>query len=152
MQGNTGYTAPEALTSSGVVVDHIPASTQQYVGSPSIAVLPDGRYVMTHDIFGPGSSHDTSLVFGSDDRGVTWSRLAEIRGQWWSTLFWHGNALYWMGASSQYGNTVIRRSQDHGVTWTEPTTGDAGLLLDDGGYHCAPVPVVVHGGRIWRAF
>ena len=149
--GNAGYAAPEALTSSGVVVDHIPASTQRYVGSPSIAVLPGGKYVMSHDIFGSGSSNDTSVVFGSADRGATWSRLAEVRGQWWSTLFWHGTALYWMGVSCQYGNTVIRRSADGGVTWTEPTTRDTGLLLDDNRYHCAPVPVLVHGGRIWRA-
>lgn len=151
MSQDTGYAAPEALTSSGVVVDHIPASTQQYVGSPSIAVLPGGEYVMSHDIFGPGSSHDISVVFGSGDRGATWSRLAEVKGQWWSTLFWHGSALYWMGVCSQYGKTVIRRSRDGGATWTEPTTGDTGLLLGDEGYHCAPVPVVVHGGRVWRA-
>ena len=27
----------------------------------------------------------------------------------------------------------------------------SGLLLSDGRYHCAPVPVVFHNGRVWRA-
>jgi hypothetical protein len=150
MSAEAGYEVPAALSGSGVVVDHLPASTQQYVGSPAIAVLPDGDYVMSHDIFGPGSSNDSSLVFRSGDRGKTWSRIARVQGQWWSTLFWHQGALHWMGVSCQYGNVVIRRSGDGGVTWTQPTTNATGLLLDDGRYHCAPVPVVVHNGRVWR--
>ena len=32
-----------------------------------------------------------------------------------------------------------------------PKDKHSGLLLDDAKYHCAPVPVVVHEGRIWRA-
>ncbi|MHC4863542.1 MAG: hypothetical protein ACYTEX_05645, partial [Planctomycetota bacterium] len=46
---------------------------------------------------------------------------------------------------------VIRRSDDSGKTWTVPQDKDSGLLLDGGRYHTAPVPVVVHHGRIWRA-
>jgi hypothetical protein len=56
-----------------------------------------------------------------------------------------------MGTSREGGFTVIRRSTNRGVTWTEPTDAGTGLLLGDGPYHCAPVPVVVHRGRIWRA-
>ena len=56
-----------------------------------------------------------------------------------------------MGASKQYGNTVIRRSDDGGRTWTVPQDRNSGLLLDDGQYHCCPQPVLVHNGRIWRA-
>ncbi len=45
---------------------------------------------------------------------------------------------------------VIHQSQDGGKTWSQPTGKDHGLLLE-GQYHCAPVPVVIHNGRIWRA-
>ncbi len=41
------------------------------------------------------------------------------------------------------------RSSDGGPTWTNPADGSSGLLRE-GQYHCAPVPVVVHGGRLWR--
>ena len=52
----------------GTVIDHIPVSTRSYVGSPSIAIMPDGVYVATHDFFGPGSSSDTTVVFSSNAR------------------------------------------------------------------------------------
>jgi hypothetical protein len=135
----------------GVVIAHHPARAGAYVGSPSIAILPDGRYVASHDLFGRKTKYRETRVFASADRGVTWKHLTSIDGQFWSGLFLHRDALYLMGASHQYGNVVIRRSTDGGKTWTTPADGKTGLLLGDGRYHCAPVPVLVHGGRIWRA-
>jgi hypothetical protein len=135
----------------GVVIDHLPAASKQYIGSPCIAILPDGTYVASHDVFGPGSTFSQTLLFGSSDRGQTWTRHAAVDGAFWSSLFVHQDALYLMGAGKQYGNTVIRRSDDGGRTWTEPKDRNSGLLLDDGQYHCSPQPVLVHNGRIWRA-
>lgn len=135
----------------GVVIDHVAASTGQYIGSPSLAVLADGTYVASHDLFGPKSTRDTTVLFRSADRGQTWERLGTIRGAWWSSLFVHRGALYLMGPDREYGHVVIRRSTDGGKTWTEPRDGNTGLLLADGKYHTAPCPVVVHDGRIWRA-
>lgn len=141
-----GEGAEDVMTPPGVIVNHINASTERYIGSPGLARMPDGTYVASHDIFGPGSPKDETLVFSSPDQGQTWSHISTISGQWWSSLFWHRDALYLMGTSREYGHAVIRRSTDGGTTWTGP-----GVLLDDGPYHCAPVPVVIHRGRIWRA-
>jgi hypothetical protein len=63
----------------GVVINHIPASSQIYIGSPGIAVLPNGDYVAKHDQFGPRSTeHGRAIteVFGSSDCGASWSRRA----------------------------------------------------------------------------
>ena len=65
----------------GVVIDHSPASSGIYIGSPSLAVLPDGDYVASHDFFGPGSSNNRTAVFRSRDRGQSWGKLAELEGQ-----------------------------------------------------------------------
>jgi hypothetical protein len=135
----------------GTAIARSPASSGVYLGSPSIAVLPEGEYVASHDWFGPGTTHDTTRVFASPDRGVTWERRAEIKGAFWSSLFVHRGALYLMGTQRQDGPRVIRRSTDGGRTWTEPGDKESGLLIGDGKYHCAPVPAVVHGGRLWRA-
>lgn len=133
----------------GVVIDHSPAKSQVYIGSPSLAVLPSGEYVASHDFFGPKSTYDTSVVFTSSDKGKTWSKRATIKGQWWSTLFVHANALYLMGTTKEYGDCVIRKSIDGGKTWTDPKDANSGLLIA-GKYHCAPVPIAVHNGRLWR--
>ncbi len=145
---------PDLTQVPGVVIDHLPASSGLYVGSPGLAILPDGRYVASHDFFGPKSTEHQSArtaVFGSSDRGQTWTKLAEIDGQFWSTLFVHRGALYLMGTNAHYGQAIIRRSEDGGRTWTTPRDKTSGLLLTDGHFHCAPVPVVEHNGRLWRA-
>lgn len=145
--------AAPAAPPPGTVIAHVPQSSGMYIGSPSIAILPNGRYVATHDLFGPKSGYRTegvTRVFESRDRGRSWAHLTDIRGQFWSTVFVHRQALYLVGTRHQYGDAVIRRSGDGGRTWTEPRDGASGLLRP-GRYHCAPQPVLVHRGRIWRA-
>jgi hypothetical protein len=138
----------------GTVVNYIPASSGMYIGSPGIAVLPDGGYVASNDFFGPASTEDregVTVVFGSSDKGESWKKIAEIKGQFWSNLFVHKGLLYIMGTSKHNGNIVIRRSMDGGVHWSEPTNSANGLLFK-GEYHTAPVPMVLFGGKLCRAF
>jgi hypothetical protein len=149
----TDADAPPAKV-PGVVIDHRPASAGIYIGSPSLAILPDGDYVASHDEFGPQSTSQKNAVtriFRSRDRGQTWQPAAVVQGQFWSTLFVHRGTLYLIGTDKEYGNVVIRRSLDGGGTWTSPTNSACGLLRADGQYHCAPVPVIEHDGRLWRA-
>ena len=146
--------AAELPVVPGVVIDHSPASSGIYIGSPSLAVLTNGDYVASHDEFGPEStehSRAVSHVFQSHDRGATWKKISTIDGAFWSTLFVHRGVLYLLGPDKHYGNVLIRRSLDGGVTWTSPTNGATGLLCSDGQYHCAPMPVIEHAGRLWRA-
>jgi len=135
----------------GVVIDYLAPALHDYVGSPSIAILPNGRYVASHDIFGDGprSKGPRTLVFESADSGRTWRQLAELIPQFWSSLFVHRGQLYIIGIGR--GDIIIRRSADGGKTWSNPKDKSTGLLAK-GRFHCAPVPVVVHKGRIWRGF
>lgn len=137
----------------GRVISYSSKSSGVYIGSPGLAVLPSGDYVASHDEFGPGSTENVravSHIFRSRDRGETWRKVTTIDGAFWSSLFVHREALYLLGTDRGYGNIVIRRSEDGGVTWTEPTDTASGLLRTDGKFHCAPVPVVEHQGRLWR--
>jgi hypothetical protein len=138
----------------GVIVDHIPASTKIYIGSPSICIFPNGDYVASHDHFGPGSTEfqkALTSVYRSSDRGKSWKKISEIQGQFWSNLFVHRDTLYIMGTWKHHGNLIIRRSDDGGITWSEPADRKSGLIRE-GEYHTAPMPVVIHNGRLWRAF
>lgn len=153
--GGPSHAAPAALSGSppGVVVTASPNSKDTFVGSPTIAILPDGSYVVGHDNGGGGAGARRGFTFilSSRDRGATWTKLAELPDQKWSTLFVHRGALYLIGVSARVGHMQIRRSNDGGRTWTNPTGPQSGRLAE-GKFHCGPTPVVVHRGRIWRAF
>ena len=147
-----------AVTVPGVVVNHTPARRQQYNGCPSLAVLPNGDYVASHSLFGPGATNTDSFVYRSGDGGQSWQRIAEVHGQIWSKLFVHRGALYLIGTDhcDRYGGRlngrmVIRRSEDGGATWTTARDAGSGLLSDEDGYHTAPVALVEHRGRLWKA-
>lgn len=137
-----------AATPPGIVIDHQPAKTGQYIGSPSIVIAPGGAYLASHDFFGKGSTQSTSAVsrvFRSTDSGKTWTKTAEFPDQFWSNLSVHRGQVYLMGTTCEYGRIVIRRSGDRGLTWSAPA-----YLTGDTGYHTAPVPMVEKGGRLWR--
>ncbi|WP_339926315.1 sialidase family protein [uncultured Cyclobacterium sp.] len=136
----------------GTVVAYSPASSGKYIGSPSLAILPNGDYVASHDFFGPESNEHvraTSKIFTSSNKGKSWEEIAEIDGAFWSKLFVNQGELYLIGFDRHHGNTLIRHSDDGGKTWTEPTDGTNGLILE-GEYHCAPMAIIEHNGRLWR--
>lgn len=145
----TGSVVPaDAPSPPGVLVSQLPVPPLRgYTASPSLAILPDGAYVLTHDLFGPHTQDDTLRVFRSEDRGLTWSRVATVPGQFWSTVFAHGGALYLYGYSTgsdapRY--TYLRRSTDRGDTWSAP------VILHQGGGGTPNTPAL-RDGRLWFA-
>ncbi len=138
----------------GTVIAHSPSSDRKYLGSPSICILQSGAYVASHDFFGPGSTEyerAVTRIYRSTDKGKNWQQISEINGQFWSNLFVHNGDLYIMGTYKHYGNLIIRKSADGGLTWSEPRDDKSGLILS-GSYHTAPMPVLRHSGKLWRAF
>ncbi|KVD83421.1 glycosyl hydrolase [Burkholderia sp. ABCPW 14] len=136
----------------GSVIAHSAAATRVFLGSPSLAILPDGAYVASHDMFGPSALPDEVHVFASHDEGQTWEKLSVVAGQYWSSLFVVDGALYLMGTDRSMGTPVIRRSTDGGATWTTPSDAQTGRFALTGRYITGPVPVLVERGRVWRAF
>jgi hypothetical protein len=125
-----------------------------FIGSPTIAILPNGHYVAAHSLFRNGGGESpagrgTTKVFRSIDRGRTWTRVAKLSRAGWSTLFAHRGSLYLFGKTKAGSDIVIRRSDDEGTTWTDPTNGRRGQLGGGGGI--TPNPPVLHGGRLWIA-
>ena len=139
-------------------------ATNTSLRSRSLLRQDNGDLLATHDYFGPGCprnhEHEEHLlsVYRSRDDGATWANVTHVAGQYWSNLFSHGGAVYLLGVSQQYGSIVIRRSDDGGNTWTHPRDEQSGLLFrggyhhDNPNYHCAPVPVLVKDGWLYRAF
>ena len=139
----------------GVVVAHSPQASGIYIGSPGIVILPEGTYLAKHDEFGPGSVERRSAVtrvYRSADRGRSWEHVAEVDGLFWANIFHHRGAVYMMGTDANHGRIVIRRSDDGGRAWTGADDARSGRLTESGPYHTAPMPMLIHNGRLWRAF
>ncbi|MEM7734290.1 MAG: sialidase family protein [Deinococcota bacterium] len=144
-------------------IKYQPETTKTYLGSPSILRLPDGVLLATHDYFGRGCprTHEgeegLTSVYRSEDNGASWLNITHIMYAFWGNLFWHQGSVYWLGISQQYGSVLIRRSDDGGFTWTHPKDEHSGLLFKGGcyhdapNYHCAPMPMLINNGRLYRA-
>jgi hypothetical protein len=155
--GQTFGQQSQQLDPPGVVITRS-VSEQTYLGSPSIIKLPSGDLLVSHDFFGPGSVIDGvaghTRYFVSSDKGLTWNLRSTVKGMYWSNLFLHRGSLYGFGTRGGVNDCIIRRSDDEGRTWSNPVDERNGLLLrkqGDTGYHCAPMPMAIAYGRIWRA-
>ena len=146
-------------------VKYQPERSKTFLGSPSILRLPDGALLASHDYFGlpncPRNHEDEeslTSIYRSEDEGLSWANITHIMNCYWSSLFLHRGSVYILGCSQQYGSIVIRRSDNGGFTWTHPANESSGLLFRGGpfrqapNYHCAPVPVLEHNGRLYKAF
>jgi hypothetical protein len=137
----------------GTIIAHSPASSGIYVGSAGILKLSSGDYLAKHDEFGPGSTEYVSAVtrvYRSIDHGNTWRQVAKIDGLFWSNIFEHRGKVFMIGTHHHHGALVVVKSSDGGATWSTPRDGKSGLIRA-GEWHTAPVPVVEHKGRLWRA-
>ncbi len=135
----------------GTVIAYRPAADKVYLGSPSICILPDGTYLVSHDFF--GKSDNIVSVYESRDKGQSWNKISEFPG-FWSGLFLHKNELYLMGVDESR-NAVIRKSTDGGHTWTSPVDTKTGLIRAgdvEKGYHTSAVSIMEANDRLWRPY
>lgn len=133
----------------GTVIVRVPELRKTHITNPNLLILPDGSYLAACN-GAPAQRH--AAFFRSADRGASWERWSESPCPiGFYSLFLHGGALYMMGTSIPGGNVVICRSDDNGRTWSSPSDDTGYGILLRGRYHSAPVPVVEHDGRIWRA-
>ena len=128
--------------------DGIYAFAGHAICSPTLVRCPSGRLIAGMDLFGPGA-RDLSLLFKSDDNGVTWRYLCDVFPAWWPKLFVHRGVLYLFAASGDYGDMMIGCSHDEGETWSAPVRLIPGCGLTEMGPHKGVMPIISHNGRLY---
>ena len=141
-----------------------PEKSRIYLGSPSICRAPDGSLIAAHDYFRGKSYHGVNpnqissltRIYRSEDDGQTWENISHFENSFWGTLFTVQGKLWMMSCSHEYGDVLLRCSEDNGWTWSIPFSPEDGLLLKVGpepdreNWHFSATPVCVFNGRIYK--
>ena len=136
----------------GTVIAKVPVLRKGGAYNQTITMLPDGSYLAACTLAG---DPDSPAMFLSRDKGATWSRWGNYCGPRnkvmnYHNLFVYEGSVYFMGVGPERNGLRICRSDDGGRTWSVAKDSHSGLILE-GEYHTAPVPMLISGGRIWRA-
>ena len=134
----------------GVVISTSPDFETTYIGSPSIAILPSGEYVATHNWYGPGATGDQTVVFILKRSRENLETDRRNQRAILVDFVCPPIRVVPDGSQQKHGAFVIRRSEDRGKTWTNPVDSRTGIIKA-GNFYTAPVPVLIHDGRIWRS-
>lgn len=121
-----------------------------YLCSPSLVRHPDGYLLASMDVFKGGAPQDLTLIFRSDDDGATWNYVSELFPCFWGRMFIHKGSLYMLSVNTEYGDLLIGRSDDGGVTFGVPTVllrGSSGFKQP--GVHKNPQKMLNYKGRLW---
>ena len=142
----------EGVPDFGTVIAKVPVLRKGGAYNQTFTILPDGSYLAACTGVGedPGP-----VMFISRDKGATWQQHGKYDVNRnlvanYHNLFVHEGAVYFMGVGPDREGLRICRSDDGGLTWTEARDSHSGIILE-GQYHTAPVPMLVSGGRVWRA-
>ncbi len=124
----------------------------QYLCSPSLLRHPDGYLLASMDVYAGKAPQNLTLIFRSDDDGETWHYVSELMPCFWGKMFIHRGELYMLSCSTEYGDLLIGKSTDGGVTFSAPVTLLRGSNGKNGntGVHKNPQNIVCHNGRIYN--
>ncbi|MGN1345657.1 MAG: hypothetical protein ACI4V1_02655, partial [Eubacteriales bacterium] len=146
----TGFVPGDTVVNYLHPEDRAYSFSGNYLCSPSLVRHPDGYLLASMDVFQGGAPQDLTLLFRSDDDGATWNYVSELFPCFWGRMFLHNKRLYMLAVNTEYGDLLIGRSDDGGVTFGPPTVllrGSSGFRQP--GIHKNPQKVLRYGGRLW---
>ena len=143
-------------------IKYQPEKGKCFLGAPSLVRLPDGALLVSHYYCGEGAARsrqgkdNLTSIYRSEDEGQTWENIAHISDHWGAMFFVHNDAVYSLGRVHPFGSIVIRRSNDGGYSWTNPTDSRHGFLFQadpngkDPKYH-GESQLTVFNGRVYKS-
>ena len=144
--------------SVGTVVNYLHPDDEAYsfsgrcLCSPSLVRHPDGFLLASMDLYASAHPQNLTLIFRSDDDGVTWHYVSELMPCFWGKMFIHKGELYMLSCSTEYGDLLIGKSTDGGKTFSAPVCLLRGSNGKNGntGIHKNPQNILVHNGRVYN--
>ena len=127
----------------------------RYLCSPSLLRHPDGYLLSSMDVFRNGGGQNLTMIFRSDDDGKSWRYVCDLFPCFWGKLFLHRGDVYMLGCSTEYGDLLIGKSPDGGMSFGVPNvllrgTGGKNAVRGGVGVHKNPQNVVKYDGRIYE--
>ena len=131
--------------------DEAYAFSGRYLCSPSMVRHPDGFLLASMDLYAHAHPQNLTLIFRSDDNGVSWHYVSELMPCFWGKLFIHKGELYMLSCSTEYGDLLIGKSTDGGKTFPAPVCLLRGSNGKNGncGVHKNPQNLVSFNGRLY---
>ena len=123
------------------------AYSGRYLCSPSLLCHPDGYLLASMDVYHGDGGQNLTLIFRSDDNGESWHYVCDLFPCFWGKLFLHQGDVYMLGCSTEYGDLLIGKSEDGGMSFGAPTV----LLRGTGGFgvHKNPQNIVRLNGKLF---
>ena len=146
----TGFVPGDSVVNYLHPEDDVYSYSGRYLCSPSLVRHPDGYLLASMDVYAGGEPQDLTLIFRSDDDGITWHYVSELFPCFWGKMFVHKGSLYMLAVNTEYGDLIIGRSDDGGVTFSSPSVllrGSNGTHPK--GVHKNPQPIIEYNGRLW---
>ena len=135
----------------GVVVVESSDYKNLFCETPSIVVLKNGDYLVSHTYgFSNGNEPlEQTTVYLSKNKGVDWKKISTIDSMHGASFALKGDDVFLIGSSKKKnGHPAITVSSDNGVNWSDPVIakklGLSGRL--------SPTAALIHNDRVWRSY
>ena len=124
----------------------------RYLCSPSLVRHPEGYLLASMDLFAGEHPQNLTLIFRSDDNGISWHYVSELMPCFWGKMFLLKGELYMLTCSTEYGDLLIGKSVDGGKNFSAPVALLRGSNGKNGnsGFHKNPQNILIHNGRIYE--
>lgn len=124
----------------------------RFLCSPSLLKHPDGYLLASMDVYAEQHPQNLTLIFRSDDGGITWHYQTEVMPSFWGKLFLHKGDVFLLSVNTEYGDLLIGKSSDGGKTFGAPTVLLRGANGKNGssGVHKNPQNLLLCNGRLYN--
>jgi len=123
--------------------------------TPTVVRTPSGKLLVAVTVFADRSQWPAdpqlTLIYQSTDEGKNWDYVCDIVPMLDGGLYVHKGTIYLFGVDTSYGNLIVGKSEDDGLTWSTPVTLARGEGPRRWGWHAVNTPFLEHNGRVYKA-